>query len=104
MATTTKTTDAVRQAKVQADLLAQQWVLVATNDGTYGGDEAVRAVGTADPLFATCKIYEQVGTGRRKTEGCDQDRAPGRMRHFNRELTEKQQQLAQLRKAAGIKE
>ena len=77
---------------------AARWVLVATNEGTYSADAALRAVGCGDPEFANCRIYEQVGTGQRRTEGCDEKRAPGWMRWFTRELAEAQAELAALRR------
>lgn len=37
-----------------------QWVMVDTNDGTYGAIEAQRLIGTGDPKFATWKRYRNV--------------------------------------------
>jgi hypothetical protein len=79
--------------------LANSWVLVATNSGTFGAAEAHRAVGCGEPRFATVRIYEQVGTGVRRVEGPDPDMAPGYIRRFTGEIAEKQRQLAEMRRA-----
>lgn len=77
-------------------LLSNEWVLVATNSGTYGAAEAARKCGTGDPRFADHRIYERVGGGKRH-EGMDLDRMPGRLRSVGREaLKAKRQQLQQL--------
>ena len=93
MATTSKA-----DLERMADELAGAWVLVETNDGTFGGAEAARKVGTAQPQFAVRKVYEQVGTGKRRADGPGEDDAPGRMRQFNGELADKQRQLGELRR------
>ena len=92
MKTATKT-----NLEQRARELSTTWVLVATNQGTYGAAEACRKVGTGDPRHADCNIYEQVGTGKRRVEGCDFDRAPGYMRRFNSELADRQRELKELR-------
>jgi hypothetical protein len=84
----------------QIAALATRWVQVGTNQGTYGAIEACQAVGCGSPEFADCNIYEQVGTGERRAEGCDPDRAPGRIRRSNAELSDCQRQLAELQKKA----
>lgn len=91
-------TATINDIKRQADELANSWVLVATNQGTYGSTEAVRVVGSGDPRFADCNVYEQVGTGKRRVDGCDPDECPGCLRRFNGELAKKQARLAELRR------
>lgn len=77
--------------------LANEWVLYSSNAGTFGPAEAVSKVGTSDPKFAERNVYEQVGTGKIRTTGPEQDNAPGRMRHFTKALREKKQELVALR-------
>lgn len=94
-----KTTD-LATLNTEITTLATERVLVATNQGTYGSAEACRAIGTGDPKFANCDIYETVGGGR-IVVGCSEDRAPGRMRHTNQAtLAEKRKTLATLREQA----
>ena len=69
---TTKTT-----LESEARALALVEVLVETNSGTYSGVEACRTCGCGDPHFADYRIYERVGDGFRRREGCSEDRAPG---------------------------
>lgn len=96
MTMTTKPTKV--ELERQAKELAATWVLVGTNQGTYGAADACRAIGTGDPRHADCNIYEQVGTGERRVDGPDIDAAPGRIRRFNSELATKQAALAELRR------
>jgi hypothetical protein len=73
-------------------------ILIETNEGTFGESEACRMVGTGDPAFATRRVYERVGGGKRAT-GPDEDDAPGRMRRINADsMSEHRQRLAGLRK------
>lgn len=81
----------------QANELAVSWVLVGTNQGTYSAQDAMRAIRVGDPQFADCMIYEQVGTGKTRVDGCDEERCPGYIRRFGRELAEKQSELKKLR-------
>lgn len=72
-------------------------VHVETNDGTYGGTEAVRKCGTGDPRWATRNVYETVG-GQVRSTGPSEDRAPGRMRSIGRrELADLRKRVAELR-------
>jgi hypothetical protein len=100
MTTTTINTDLTKAAAA----LAAREVLTQTNSGTYSAIEAQRAIGTGDPQHADCRVYERVGDGRRRVEGCHPDRAPGRVRHIGAaELSDAKKELAELRKqiAAG---
>lgn len=81
----------------KANELAASWVLVGTNQGTYGPGEARDKVGSGDPAFANCNIYEQVGSGHRRVDGPNPDDAPGRIREFCTELADRQEQLKDLR-------
>lgn len=78
---------------------------VATNEGTYSAQEGLLCVGTGDPHFCDRKEYETVD-GRKRATGPEADRAPGRMRHVNRQqLVELRMQLSKLREeleAAGV--
>src|SRR5690606_8333340 len=77
--------------------LANVEVLVSTNQGTYGLQEAARKVGAGDPRVADRNVYETVG-GRVRTTGPDEADAPGRMRHVGRsELRDLREQLQALR-------
>ena len=87
------------ETRKQIDELSLSWVLVGTNQGTYGPLEARRAVGCGDPHFADCNIYEQVGTGKRRVDGPDPDRAPGRILRFTSALADAQVKLRNLRRA-----
>jgi hypothetical protein len=79
-------------------LLARTEFEVETNAGTYSAQDAVRAIGTADPAFAEYHVYETVG-GARRTLGCDPAVAPGRARYINaRELAAKRLDLARMRR------
>jgi hypothetical protein len=79
-------------------LLTRLEVEVETNAGTYSAQDAVRAIGTADPAFADYHVYESVG-GARRVVGCDPAIAPGRARRINaRELAAKRQELARVRR------
>lgn len=82
----------------QAEELVASWVLVETNEGTYGATECRRAVGCGDPQFGNYHIYARVGDGRRRHEGCDKASAPGYARHFSREFSARQAELVALRK------
>ena len=82
--------------------LEASWVLVETNDGTYGADEAYRCVGSGDPRYADYRIYVQVGSGTRRREGCDPKVAPGRPRKFATALTTAYELLAELRRELKI--
>lgn len=94
MKTTTKLTDLQREAAA----LAAVEHMIETNDGTFSQQEACRAVGTADPAYATRRVYESVGGVRRET-GPSEDRAPGRTRSLNRDaLSADRRRLADLRK------
>lgn len=57
--TATQVTKAQLEAQIKT--LENEWVLVLTNNGTFGNGEAVDAVGTSDPAFCVCRRYETVG-------------------------------------------
>lgn len=91
-------TTKIADLKKQADELSAMQILVETNEGTYGAEEARRKCGSGDPQFADYRIYECVGTGERRREGCDSERAPGNARFLNRQqLADAQSRLAKLR-------
>lgn len=90
----------ISNIQTQIEELANREILVETNDGTYGAQEACRCVGTGDPAFATYRVYQRVGGGKPRIVGCDRERAPGYARHFRDELVAAQRELAKLRKAA----
>ena len=75
--TTTKMSVAEMKARI-AELEATE-ECVRHNEGTFGGADARRMVGTADPKFAVRAEYETVG-GQRRATGPDLDRTPGKMR------------------------
>jgi len=56
-------------------------VEVATNSGTFGPHECLRAVGTGDPAFGAWSTYERID-GTRYTIGADPDTAPGYARRL----------------------
>lgn len=79
--------DAIRTARQRAEDAIreayEEWFMIETNQGTYGGLEAVRMVGTADPRWANRDVYERLD-GTRRVDGCaDADRAPGRVRFLS---------------------
>jgi hypothetical protein len=72
-------------------------VVVATNSGTYSAAEAARATGSGDPAHNDWVVYETVG-GRRRSVGCQPDRAPGWSRYLGAaELRAKRAEVAALR-------
>jgi hypothetical protein len=77
--------------------LAKMEESVETNEGTYGAVEARRAVGTGDPVFANYTIWERVGDGTTRVQGCDPDRAPGRGRKYREAINAKRAELKSLR-------
>ena len=86
------------ELKTRIDELAEMEILVETNAGTYGADEAHRAIGVGDPQFADYRIFERVGDGQRTTYGCEPTRAPGRARKIGRaEINDRRAELARLR-------
>jgi hypothetical protein len=62
--------------------LAETRFLTATNEGTFGADEACRKVGSGDPAFATRRVY-LTPAGQEHVTGPDEGRAPGRMRRMD---------------------
>jgi hypothetical protein len=94
MSTTTRT-----KAEIQKEIanLEKIEVHVATNQGTYGGNDAARKIGSGRPAHANREVYETVA-GRVRTTGPGEDAAPGRMRQINgRQLTDYRRQVAALR-------
>lgn len=82
--------------------LAATEIAVETNEGTYGAAEACRAIGTGDPRHANYTIWERVGDGKRRVQGCDPQRAPGRARRIGfTDLAESRKRLAALRRQAN---
>lgn len=79
-------------------ILAAKEYCVAHNEGTYGGAEAIRKCGTAEPYFANRHEYETVGGAKRAT-GPEGDRMPGRLQRCRPEgLAADRATLAGLRK------
>lgn len=76
---------------------------VETNEGTYGSGEAMRKIGCGDPQFANYTIYERVGSGARRVQGCTPEKAPGYGREMRQEITEKRNELAELKKQLCFK-
>ncbi len=75
-------------------------VLIETNEGTFGAEEAMRKIGTGDPTFCTYRTYIRVGDGRQRTEGLDPAKAPGRARPLGwRQLRSLRSQLRALEAA-----
>jgi len=76
-------------------------VAVATNEGTYGAAECMRAIRTGDPAHGNYTIYESVGDGTKRVVGCDPERAPGYERKMGRdELADLRKRLVDLKKQA----
>lgn len=73
----------LQNAEAEREALWRQEILVRTNSGTYSAQEAVRAVGSSAPEHAEYRVYERVGDGRQRTEGCNPHRAPGTTRYLN---------------------
>lgn len=93
-----KSTPSKAELERMAAELSATWVLVGTNQGTYDANEAHRRIGTGDPRHADVMIYEQVGKpGKTRHHGPSGDNIPGRIRHFNSELSAKQVELSKLR-------
>ncbi len=59
-------------------------VLIRTNAGTFGEDECSARIGSKELTAGTYRVYERVGDGRWRLEGCDPGRAPGLMLCLNR--------------------
>ena len=57
-------------------LKAPAWI--ATNQGTYGAEEACRKCGSGDPQFANREVYENLD-GTQYATGPDEEDAPGYM-------------------------
>jgi hypothetical protein len=95
MTTTTKT--AAMEAEAKA--LANEQVMVATNQGTYGQAEACRKIGTGDPQFANCDIYETVGDAPMTNADIEAKwNGVGRMRIFRDTIIAKRARLTELRR------
>ena len=93
------TTDRKALLAEMTTLMATE-IMVETNEGTYGPQEARMATGSGEPKHNDYRVYERVGGGRR-TEGCDPNIAPGRGRSINRDdLAAKRARLAELRRLA----
>lgn len=77
MTTRTKT-------EVQKEINALSGVeyLVETNEGTFGAQEAAKAVGTGDPAYTVRKVFVTVG-GSTYSTGPTEEKAPGRIRKLN---------------------
>jgi hypothetical protein len=90
-----KTPD-INALNAQKDELEAMWILTATNEGTYGAEEAVRKVGSGSPEFADCHIYARVGDKKTMVEGCDPEKAPGMIRYFHRELDRRRKEIAEI--------
>ncbi|NDD52982.1 hypothetical protein EBZ39_03740 [bacterium] len=69
--------------QTEIESLGSEMIEIQTNEGTYGGSEAVRKCGTADPRFANCHLFVSVDGTKKEYRGCDPDRAPGMMRAVN---------------------
>jgi len=94
MATKVSISDLAREI----DTLSKVEYCVETNEGTYGGSDGVRAIGTGDQRYCNYSVYETVG-GFRRHVGCDKSRAPGRARYLNRDsLSDDRKRLAELRR------
>jgi len=79
--------------------LWQEEVLVQTNAGTYGEDECSAKLATRDLDAGVYRIYERVGDGRRRREGCPVGAAPGLAIVMGRNiLTAKRHRLARVAK------
>jgi hypothetical protein len=91
----------IRMLEARAAELSTRWILVATNEGTFGATEALRACGTGDPAFASYRTYARI-SGARKHEGADPKSAPGRPRHFSCELTAAKEELTVIKEALGL--
>jgi len=84
--------------KEQIETLERTWVLVGTNEGTYGPAAAQKATGSGDPTANNWRIYESVGTGHRRLEGIAMGDAPGYARWFgSAELSAKRTELERMR-------
>lgn len=59
-----------------------QDMLVATNSGTYGASECLRATGTGDTKAGEWRTYERID-GTRYTTGANPTDAPGRANRFS---------------------
>ncbi len=86
--------------ELEAEILAveNEEILVASNDGTFGAEECRRVTGSGDPQFGTYKIFECIGSGKRKVTGRDPDDAPGRQRRFRDALGRRRRHLSELHK------
>lgn len=92
------TTETKTDLQKEIAALAAREIAVETNEGTYGASEACRAIGTGDPKFADYTIWERVGDGKRRVQGCDPQRAPGRARKLGLDdMAESRRRLADLR-------
>ena len=101
--TTATRTRTRKEIQAEIDALTGQEYLVATNQGTFGSSEAVRKVGTGDPMFANRDVYETVG-GARRERGPDEADAPGRMRKLNRAaLAEDRKRLSELKRELRLR-
>lgn len=95
MTTTKNRNDLEREATA----LANERIMVATNQGTYGASEACRVIGCGDPQFANCDIYEVVGeTPMTDAQIESKWNGVGRMRIFRDAISEKRARLTELRR------
>lgn len=77
--------------------LWNEWVLVKTNRGTFGADECSAKLGTKTLAEGVYAIYERVGDGERKREGCPVAAAPGIAISMGRDiLAQKRRRLARI--------
>lgn len=92
------TTSKIDALKETIRSLEQEEVLIATNEGTFGCNEAVLKVGCSQPEFCNYRVYESIGDMSRRHEGCDIAKAPGYERYINRDiLCKKRQQLTTMK-------
>ena len=87
----------VREIKAEIAAVSAEWVLIATNSGTYSAVQACSATGSGDPRYNDWRVYERVGDGVTRREGPTEECAPGYARWSRVSLASRRRALADLR-------
>jgi len=87
-----------QELEQQAAELAASTIMVETNDGTFGAQEAIAKTRVGEPRYNVYRIFARVGDGHLSHEGPSPDKAPGYPRRYNgEELARRRSELKSLR-------
>lgn len=102
---TAKLADELNAIVDKINKINDEWVMVETNSGTFGSEEACRVQGNGDPVRSTYYIDEQVGSGQTRRRGLLSKNAPGRgiigrktIEAKRREVRELEKQIEKIKK------